>query len=194
MGATQRWAAGGMLLAAVPTAGMPRWEAACPCCPWLEGHCNLMWLALAGRQPRQLLSVPAAPGRRYGSGGRGGARGAAGGWQRGSGRRGEREMSEREAEALLAERERRRRARQADRDRELLVAPKGGELDDMGAPSAGARLSRCCPGCSSRRLHGALLRAWRRGRASPQRPMLRLCSDPGQPSPALCRRVVGVGG
>ncbi|KAL4450117.1 hypothetical protein ABPG77_010786 [Micractinium sp. CCAP 211/92] len=53
-----------------------------------------------------------------------------------SGRRGEREMSDREADAVLAERERRRRARQAERERELLVAPKGGELEDLGAPSA----------------------------------------------------------
>lgn len=50
-------------------------------------------------------------------------------------------MSDREADAVLAERERRRRARQAERERELLVAPKGGELEDLGAPSAGAPCS-----------------------------------------------------
>jgi hypothetical protein len=43
-------------------------------------------------------------------------------------------LSEREAEAVLQER---RRRRAAERERELLVAPKGGELEELGAPSGG---------------------------------------------------------
>jgi hypothetical protein len=44
------------------------------------------------------------------------------------------QLSEREADELLAERKRRR---QADRERDLLSAPKGAELDDLGGISTG---------------------------------------------------------
>ena len=84
-------------------------------------------------------------------------RGQRGRWgQQQQQQQGGRRMSDREAEEVLAERKRRK---QAERERQLLVAPKGGELDDMGAPSGAwvpaggcsGPVCRAALGCSGRR-------------------------------------------